>query len=153
MKHMRLLIAIGLCTVLSARTAYAADAESPPLSGPGAPPAGGVDESTTEKSPWGWLAMPKITMPKIEMPKMPADPLAPVKAGAKKVSDGANKAWEGTKEIFTFGPAKTDASASPKTPEAKSPSLWQKMFGGAKQEEPEGPRTVAEFMAQPRLDP
>jgi hypothetical protein len=63
-------------------------------------------------SPFGWLTMPKVTMPKltmpkIEMPKMPEDPLMPFKAGARKVSDGTKKAWEGTKEIFTFGSAPT----------------------------------------------
>ena len=55
--------------------------------------------------------MPKITMPKIEMPKMPADPLAPVKASARKVSDGTKKAWEGTKELFTFGGDKHGGAA------------------------------------------
>jgi len=152
MTYTRLVIAMTMCAA-GALAVCAAETKSPPLSGPGAPPAGGAAESEAEPSPWGWLTMPKITMPKIEMPKMPADPLAPVKASAKKVSDGANKAWEGTKELFTFGPSKSAASPPPKTPEVKSPSMWQRMFGGEKKEEPEGPRTVAEFMAQPRLDP
>ncbi len=125
-----------------------------PVSGSGATQPG--ESKPAEASPWSWLAMPKITMPKITMPKMPADPLAPVKTSAKKVSEGASKAWEGTKEIFTFGPAKSNATtpAAPKADQSKSPSLWQKMFGGGeKKQEPEGPRTVAEWMAQPRLDP
>lgn len=152
MKLVRWLMSVCVCVTVSARDAQSAEAEAPPVSGSGAPTAGAEESTTPEKSPWGWLAMPKVTMPKIEMPKLPADPLAPVKAGAKKVSDGANKAWEGTKEIFTFGPAKT-TSADPKTPETKSPSIWSKMFGGEKKEEPQGPQTVAEFMAQKRLDP
>ena len=96
--------------------------------------------------------MPKVTMPKISMPKMPADPLAPVKTSAKKVGEGTKKAWEGTKEIFTFGGAK---SAKPAAGAAapKEPSVWKRMFGGEVKKEPEGPQTVAEWMAQPRLDP
>jgi hypothetical protein len=89
-------------------------------------------------------------MPKVSFPKMPADPFAPVKTSARKVSDGAKKAWEGTKEIFTFGNSKEQPAA--RTASAKeAPSMWQRMFGG-KKEEPEGPRTVAEWMAQKRVE-
>ena len=95
--------------------------------------------------------MPKFTMPKIEMPKMPADALAPVKASARKVSDGTKRAWEGTKELFTFG-GKTTATEQPTERLASrpdQPSVWSRMFGGG-EPEPEGPQTVADFMAQPR---
>ena len=112
--------------------------------------------------PFGWLQMPKVTMPKltmpkIEMPKMPADPLAPFKAGARKVGEGTKKAWEGTKEIFTFGGEEkksADAGSTRFAPHAKpeQPSLWKRLTTSAPAE-PEGPQTVAEFMAQPRLDP
>ncbi len=102
-------------------------------------------------SAWGWLKMPKITMPKIEMPKMPADPLAPIKTSARKVGDGTKKAWEGTKELFTFGQKKS-ATAQPSERLASNPdqpSVWKRMFGGG-EPEPQGPQTVADWMAQPR---
>jgi hypothetical protein len=108
-------------------------------------------ESATGASPWGWIKMPKVTMPKVTMPKMPADPLAPVKSSARKVSDGAKKAWEGTKEIFTFGGDKKTAATSTGVPSHnEEPSFWSKMFGGA--EEPQPPQTVADFMAQKRVE-
>jgi hypothetical protein len=101
--------------------------------------------------------MPKVTMPKITMPKMPENPLAPIKTSAKKVSDGTKKAWEGTKEIFTLGGSKEEAAPAPVSGTAeKKPTLLQRMFGSEEKKEPAndgGPRTVAEFMAQPRLDP
>ncbi len=106
---------------------------------------------TAEPSAWSWIKMPKFTMPKIEMPKMPADPLAPVKASARKVSDGTKRAWEGTKELFTFG-GKGNATEQPTGRLASRPdqqSVWWRMFGGG-EPEPEGPQTVADFMAQPR---
>jgi hypothetical protein len=116
-------------------------------------------EITPTQSPWGWIKMPKISMPKIEMPKMPADPLAPVKTSAHKVGEGAKKAWEGTKELFTFGgkPAADEPTArvaSRTTTGATSqeqPSMWQRMFGA--KEKPREPQSVAEWMNQPRLDP
>jgi hypothetical protein len=121
-----------------------------------------IDPSTGEitptQTPWSWIKMPKISMPKIEMPKMPADPLAPVKASAHKVGDGAKKAWEGTKELFTFGKPATEepaARVASRTPTGATtegqPSLWQKMFGA--KEKPREPQSVAEWMNQPRLDP
>ncbi|MCC6492320.1 MAG: hypothetical protein IT424_04805 [Pirellulales bacterium] len=131
-----LLFGLGMAAV--------AAADERPLSGTGA------DITPTEEpaGPWSWLKKPSITMPKLTFPKMPADPLAPVKASARKVSDGTKKAWEGTKELFTFGGSKEPA------PEAhvaakEGPSLFERMFG-PKEPEPEGPRTVNEFLKQPR---
>lgn len=121
-----------------------------------------IDPSTGEvtptQSPWSWIKMPKITMPKIEMPKMPADPFAPVKASAHKVNDGAKKAWEGTKELFTFGkptdeepPTHVASRSTTATTTEEQPSIWKRMFGA--KEEPRQPQSVAEWMNQPRLDP
>jgi hypothetical protein len=145
----RVLLSVSILFV--ATSAHVAGAESAADDAVASAPA---EPTTPTPSPWGWLAMPKVTMPKISMPKMPADPLAPVKTSAKKVSDGTKKAWEGTKEIFTFGGSKPteDAGATTPTPDDK-PSIWKRMFGGEEKKEPEGPRTVAEFMAQKRLDP
>ena len=112
----------------------------------------GADVTPTE-SPWGWLKMPKITMPKIEMPKMPADPLAPIKASGRKVGDGANKAWEGAKEMLTLGGSKNQQPEARVATSGEAPSMWQRMFGKSEPKQPEGPATVAEWMAQKRLDP
>ncbi|HEX6963016.1 MAG TPA: hypothetical protein VF175_14195 [Lacipirellula sp.] len=102
-------------------------------------------------SPWGWLKKPSITMPKLSFPKMPADPLAPIKTSARKVGDGARKAWEGTKELFTLGGSKKDAPSARMASAGEAPSVWDRMFGG---EEPknEGPATVGEWMSQPRVE-
>ena len=110
-----------------------------------------ADDAPAAESPWGWLAMPKITMPKIEMPKMPADPFAPIKSSARKVSDGGKKAWEGTKEIFTLGGSKGDQPAARVASAGEAPSMWQRMFG-AKPKEPEGPQTITEWMSQKRVE-
>ena len=113
------------------------------------------DITPTEEtaSPWGWLKMPTLTMPKLSMPKMPADPLAPIKTSARKVGEGGKKAWEGTKEIFTFGGSKPQPATPRVASAAQPPSMWQRMFGGAKEEPKEqGPQTVAEFMKQPRVE-
>jgi hypothetical protein len=114
-------------------------------------------EPAANTSPLGWIkmptiTMPKVTMPKITMPKMPADPLAPFRTSAKKVGDGAKKAWEGTKELFTFGGAKEPAARVASNGEA--PSAMQRLFGGGAKEEPveQGPRTIGEWMSQPRVD-
>lgn len=117
------------------------------------PTASGYGEAditpTEEAGPWSWLKKPSITMPKITFPKMPADPLAPVKNSAKKVQNGAKTAWEGTKELFTFGGSKESQPAARVA--SKEPSLWEKMFGDKKQE-PEGPQSVTEWMSQPRVE-
>jgi hypothetical protein len=106
-----------------------------------------VADAEAPASPWSWIKMPKITMPKIEMPKMPADPLKPIKVSARKVSDGTKKAWEGTKELFTFG-GKAEQPVARTASAAEPPSMWQRMFGGA--EEERAPQSVAEWMNQPR---
>lgn len=98
-------------------------------------------------SPMGWLQMPKITMPTLTMPKVLSNPLAPFKAGAKKVTDGTKRAWEGTKEIFHGGDKAADGSVSRQEPQ---PSMWKRMFGGGEKPQDDGPQTIAQFMAQPR---
>jgi hypothetical protein len=109
---------------------------------------------TTEipsQSPWGWLKAPNITMPKLSFPKMPADPLSPIKTSAHKVSDGAKKAWEGTKEIFTFGGSTSEQPTVRTASAQEAPSLWERMFGPKAEPKPQ-PGTVAEFMKQPRVE-
>jgi hypothetical protein len=141
----RLLLWIGIAAAVSASPLCAAQT---PVAGQQL----GSDITPTPEdspSPWGWLKMPTITMPKISMPKMPADPLAPIKSSAKKVSDGGKKAWEGTKEIFRGGKAEEPTARVANASEA--PSLWDRMTGKAKEPEPQGPATVTEWMKQPRV--
>lgn len=102
------------------------------------------------QDPWGWLKMPSVTMPKVSWPKLPADPLAPIKSSARKVSDGSKKAWEGTKEIFTGG-SKDEQPAARVAKAPESPSMWERLVG-KKQEEPEGPQTINEWMSQKRVE-
>jgi hypothetical protein len=140
------------CTLWAAGLVLAMVGAAPAVAQSTTPMYGG--ESTVEptpESPWSWIKMPKITMPKITMPKMPADPLAPIKASARKVSDGTKRAWEGTKEMFTFGRGKTAEEPAARVASAEQPSVWSRMFGGAEQE-PEPPQTVADWMAQKRVE-
>ena len=118
--------------------------------------AGGVERVGWFNIPLPKITMPKLTLPKVTMPKMPplwpsesneGSPalLAPVASGFSKISAGAHKAWEGTKEVFAAG-------TEEKAPAAQAqPSFWQRLVGRSPQ--PEGPQTVGEFMSQPRLDP
>lgn len=118
------------------------------------------EKPAASTSPLGWIkmptvTMPKLTMPKITMPKMPADPMAPFRTSAKKVGDGAKRAWEGTKELFTFGGAKeAEEPAARVASNGEAPTTMQRLFGGGAKEEPvdEGPRTIGEWMSQPRVD-
>ncbi len=102
---------------------------------------------------WPSVSLPKVTMPIITMPKWPTNadgtavsPFAPITAGASKISAGTRKVWEGAKEMFGYGD-KSEAAQPAAYP--SEPSFWQRMTG--REPEPSGPRTVAEFMAQPRV--
>ncbi|WP_428306105.1 hypothetical protein [Lacipirellula sp.] len=142
----RLLLWIGITAAIAApRLAVAQEA-------PAQQQADDITPTEESASPWGWMKMPTMTMPKISWPKMPADPLAPIKSSAKKVSDGGKKAWEGTKEIFTGG--KSDEQPATRVADASaSPSWWERMTGGGeKKQEPEGPATINEWMAQKRVE-
>jgi hypothetical protein len=91
-------------------------------------------------------------MPKISFPKMPANPLAPIKSSAQKVSDGTKRAWEGTKEIFSIGGSKNDQPQARVATAGEAPSMWERMFGGGEEKKNEGPATVGEWMNQPRVE-
>lgn len=145
MNAARCLWSVGLIFALAPRLVAGQTAPVAPRPMPVTP----TETTTTPASPWSWIKMPKITMPKIEMPKMPTDPFAPVKASARKVKDGTKRAWEGTKELFTFGGPATDEPTERVASKPESPSIWSRMFGRA-EEEPEGPQTVADWMAQKR---
>ena len=146
MNVVRLLLCVAVAAAASAATISAAQT-------PAAGQQGASDITPTpeeSQSPWGWLKMPTVTMPKITMPKMPADPLAPIKSSAKKVSDGGKKAWEGTKEIFRGGKTEEPAARVANANTSDSPSFWDRLTG-KEPKAPEGPATVTEWMKQPRV--
>lgn len=99
----------------------------------------------TETSGWRAVPLPTITLPKVTMPSMESV-VKPFRSGYDKVARGTRTAWDGTKEIFSFGPS----SRSPKQQSQQQP-FWRRMF--VSEPEPTGPQTIAEFMSQPRLDP
>ena len=172
----RTCLAVAVCFLVAAQ-AVVVEAQilnaSLPTSQDGVQPAGGnagvgSEDDAVQSASWPSIPLPKLTMPKpslpklsmpkLSLPKWPANadgssvsPLAPVTAGANKVSTGAKKAWEGTKEMFSFG-AK-DEITQPRMPAASQPqpSFWQRLTG--REPEPSGPQTVAEWMSQPRIDP
>jgi len=111
--------------------------------------------ANVEQTSWSGFALPKITMPKLWPSTVDDRPalLSPFVSGATKVSDGAKKAWEGTKDIFSVGASsETSATRAPSAP--PQPSFWQKLIGRAPQKEfDDGPQTVGELMSQKRLLP
>lgn len=151
----RLLLAVAFTAalLLLSPIAYGQTAAAP-LSGSEATMPTSTSEDEASSGGWGWIPLPKITwprvpMPKIEVPKMPESTFAPVRASAKKISGGAKKAWEGTKELFSFATvdATKDASQT-RVASRPEPSFWQRLKGG--EPEPEGPSTIGEFMAGER---
>jgi hypothetical protein len=106
-------------------------------------------DSEVKQTAWPSIPLPKISMPKISMPDMSVV-TGPVKSGYSKVTTGTKKAWEGTKEIFTFG----DGESASQTAAGSQPreGFWSRMFS-KEPEKPSGPQTVGEWMSQPRLDP
>ena len=105
-------------------------------------------DAEVRQSSWPSIPMPKITMPKVSMPDMSTF-TNPVKSGYQKVTLGTKKAWEGTKEMFTFG---GESSPAPQNASPEKQGFWSRMFS-SEPEPPSGPQTVGEWMAQPRLDP
>lgn len=116
------------------------------------------------RSFWPKMSMPKVTMPKLSMPSWPKNedgisksPFTPisegVSSGMKAISNGTKKAWQGTKNMFSFGgEEKSVVQATPvATSSTERRSLWDRLKG--EEPEPDGPQTVAEWMSQPRLNP
>jgi hypothetical protein len=107
-------------------------------------------DPAVQQTAWPSIPLPKISMPKVSMPDMSVI-TKPVKAGFSKVTSGTKKAWEGTKEIFTFGKGNSTEPAGPNNSQPKQ-SMWGRMFS-SEPEQRDGPQTVGEWMSQPRLDP
>jgi hypothetical protein len=141
----RLFVAVALTVVMSDFAAAQVFGGSENKT---APPALHQD-SEVKQTAWPSIPMPKISMPKISMPDMSVV-TGPVKSGYSKVTSGTKKAWEGTKEMFTFG----DGESAQQTAAASEPKqgFWSRMFS-KEEEKPSGPQTVGEWMSQPRLDP
>jgi len=164
------IVALTVCLLFAVGQTTFADGQvinaSSPAAAEGIQTMAGNAESGEEQGgflPVSWqsvslpkVPMPKFSMPKITLPKWPTNsdgsavsPMAPIAAGANKVSEGTKKVWEGTKEMFSFGSGEVNQQGTlPAKPPAK-PSLWQRMMGS--EPEPQGPQTVAEFMSQPRV--
>lgn len=104
-------------------------------------------DPAVKQASWPSIPLPKITMPKVSMPDMSVV-TTPVKAGYSKVAEGSKKAWEGTKEIFTFG----NGNSAPAARSQPKESIWKRMFS-SEPDKKDGPQTVGEWMAQPRLEP
>lgn len=102
-------------------------------------------DSEVKQTAWPSIPLPKITLPTVTMPDMSVI-TAPVKSGYGKVSEGTRRAWEGTKEMFTFG----QGNSAPAARSQPQPSFWKRMFT-SEPEKNDGPQTVGEWMAQPRL--
>jgi hypothetical protein len=142
------LLAIGIASAMfAANMAQLAKAQTAPSQ------AAASDITPTEETggAWSWIKKPSFTMPKVAFPKMPADPLAPIKNSAKKVGDGTKKAWEGTKEMFSFGGSKQEDAGTRVASAGEAPSMWQRMFGQEEKKD-EGPATVGEWMNQKRVE-
>ena len=125
---------------------------------------GGLIQVSWPSIPAPKISFPEIKPPTLSMPKVPmpwskngededkTSPFEPIESGARKVSDGTRQAWNGFKGLFKSKPKQQTSSRNKKKKESKhKSSLWQQMF--APEPEPQGPQTVSEWMAQPRLEP
>ena len=119
-----------------------------PAGGPVTPAQSGSVEQTGWGIPMPRITLPKLTLPKVAMPDVSAV-TGPVKSGFDKVKFGSKKAWEGAKEMLSFG--NNDQVVGPNTVNQQKPSFWQRFT--ARETQPQVPQTVGEFMSQPRLDP
>jgi hypothetical protein len=84
-------------------------------------------------------------------PTKPAESDSPWKTvtdGAHKLGQSASGAWHKTVEVMKPG-VTTDPRVARREPKV---SWWSRMWG-AEEAQPQGPRTVTEWMAQERLDP
>jgi len=130
------------------------------------------------QSPMAKISWPRIHLPALPKPHLPRpqfrpqrsevdearnawvqknpdpsrpSPLQAVKQGAQRVGESTRSAWRKTVDVLTPGDNPTSDSSRIARRETQSP-FWKRMFGG-EEPQPEGPRTVTEWMAQDRLDP
>ena len=87
-----------------------------------------------------------------EQPTDPAaSPWQAMTAGARRVGDSTSAAWQKTVDAVTPGESTPAATSAPVAQQKPAKSWWN--WWGSAETEPEGPRTVTEWMAQDRLDP
>jgi hypothetical protein len=123
---------------------------------------------------WPRIHMPEISLPKPRLPRPQLwlqesevdearnawvgksfdperpSPLQAARQGARRVVDSTRTAWHKTINVLTPGePMAASASFAQAAPR---PPFWKRMFA-AEESQPQGPRTVTEWMAQDRLDP
>jgi hypothetical protein len=85
-------------------------------------------------------------------PNAPApSPWQSVKNGAKRVGDSTASAWHKTVDAVTPGDGSTQAAPTAVAQQEPKHHWWSWWRGD--KEEPQGPQTVTEWMAQERLDP
>jgi hypothetical protein len=131
-------------------------------------------------SPLAKVSWPRLHLPEMPKPRMPQlwpqkseveaarnawvehDPqaaqpsaLQAVTDGAKRVGASSRAAWDKTVDALTPGESSDHTSSriarrDERRPQAARPPWWKRMFGA---EEPQGPQTITEWMAQERLDP
>jgi hypothetical protein len=85
-------------------------------------------------------------------PNAPAvSPWQSVKNGAKRVGNSTASAWHKTVDVVTPGDGSTQAAPTAVAQQEPKHHWWSWWRGD--KEEPQGPQTVTEWMAQERLDP
>lgn len=125
------------------------------------------------------ISWPRIHLPEFPKPSMPPAPwLAPnepdpqrnawmdgapepttvtpmqaVRNGAQRVRQRTRSAWNKTVAALTPGDDPHSSYPSSRVAHHDRPSVWQRMFGTDAPARKEGSQTVAEFMAQDRIDP
>lgn len=111
------------------------------------------------RSPLANVTMPEVRLPHYQIfPGLRGDPQKPLRerlaAPLHVFSDGAHffatntrRAWDMTRDMIRM-----PESDRPRLASRDRTPLWKRMLGQT-EEEPAGPRTVVEWMAQDRLDP
>ncbi|MEX0610653.1 MAG: hypothetical protein WD738_01910 [Pirellulales bacterium] len=130
-------------------------------------------DSPRAKVSWPRIHLPEVRKPNLPRPqvwpekseveaarnawveKNPAasqpSPLQAITDSARRVRASTRAAWDKTVDALT--PGETTSSTSSRVARRQDrPPLWKRMFG-VEEPEPQGPRTVTEWMAQQRLDP
>jgi hypothetical protein len=115
----------------------------------------------------------KVSWPRLHVPQMPwseraeADetrntwahhdparqqpgPLGAVRRSVHRVGEGTRAAWDKTVDALTPG-VDSDVADSQTAQREVRPPWWRRMLSA--KEQPQGPQTVTEWMAQDRLDP
>ncbi len=128
-------------------------------------------------SPLAKVSWPRFKMPEVPTPRLPdaqlwpkksqsdsnrnawlapdsgakrSSPLEAMTSGARRVADGSRTAWSKTVDLLT--PGERSRNSSRVARRDTQPPWWKRMFA-AEDQQPEGPQTVTEWMAQERLDP